>query len=191
MVDLRYQSGRESKGNNMNTQAQLFQAQTSLDASNRALRVAQQTLNQAIGKDDFTALAVTGTWSSPQAPKPHPDFTPIVTQHPRIQAQQAVLDQARAAIKTAHSSLWPTLGLNYVKGTQGQTEFPTNPFWTFTGTVNYPLFGAGPTATYYASVAAERAYSSAKQDLRSLRNQLLSDLESAWAAYVAAEDAVH
>src|SRR5205823_3521013 len=133
MVSLRYQSGRESKGNNMNTQAQLLQAETSLDQSNRQLRVAQQELSQAIGKDDFSALIVTGTWTSPPVPRPRPDFSALLLKQPRIQTQEAVLDQARAAIKTAHSALWPTLTLNYSKGTQGATEFPQNPFWTFTG----------------------------------------------------------
>ncbi len=190
MVGLRYLSGRESKGNNMNTQAQLLQAQYSLNQSKRGLRVAQQGLNEAIGKDEFSPLVVTGTWETALAPQPHPDLAAIADRHPRIQAQQAVLDQARAAIKTAHSSLWPTLALNYRQGTVGRTEFPQDPFWTFTGTVNYPLFGAGPTATYYASVAAERAYTSARQNFRSLRNELLSELETSWAAYVAAEDDV-
>jgi outer membrane protein TolC len=175
----------------MNTQAQLLQAQTSLDQSLRDLHVSQQALSQSIGNDHFTAIQISGTWATPEAPKPRPDFEAIVTQHPRMVAQQAVADQARAAIKTAHSALWPTLSLNYSRGTQGRTEFPRDPFWVFTGNVNYPLFGNGPTATYYAGVAAERAYESARQDLRSLRNQLQTDLETAWARYVDAEDAVH
>jgi len=190
MVSLRYESGRESKGNNLNTQAQLLQAQSSLDQSNRELRVAQQVLNQVIGRDNFAVVIVTGTWERPTAPMPRPEFNSLLAHQPRILAQESLVERARGAIKLAHSTLWPTLSLGYSRGTQGPYEFPKDPFWTFVGTVNYPLFGAGPTATYYASVAAEREYNKARQDLRAIRNQALSDLESSWAAYVGAENDV-
>ncbi len=190
MINLRYRSGSESKGNNMNTQAQLLQANTNLTQSSRDVQVAQQQLSQSLGMDEFNALVVTGTWTVAQAPTPHPDMMNLLTKEPQIQAQLAVVDQARAAIKIAHSSLWPTLSLNYTKGTEGATEFPSNPFWSFTGVASYPLFGGGLTSTYYASQAAERSYEKATDDLRSLRNQLLSNLESAWSAFAQAEDQV-
>lgn len=190
MVALRYQSGRESKGNNMNTQAQYLQAQTALEQSHRDLRVAQQQLNQSLGRDTFNAFIVTGTWTAATAPPSRPDFDSLLGQIPNVQIQQAAVDQARAGVKSAHSSLWPTLSVNYTRGTTGSTEFPQNPFWTFSGAVNYPLFAGGPTATYYTSVAAQRLYDKSRQDLRATRHQALTDLETAWAAYVQAEDAV-
>ncbi len=190
LIGLRYQSGRESKGNNMNTQAQYLQSDIALQQAGRDLHVSQQQLSQALGYDNFSALAVTGTWSAASVPTPRPDFTAILAKVPQVRVQEAVLEQARAAIKSAHSTLWPTLSLNYSKGTQGTSEFPSSPFWTFTGVVNYPLFGNGPTATYYASQAAERAYDKAKEDLRSTRNQMLSTLESAWSAFALAQDQV-
>src|SRR5262249_33592881 len=62
--------------------------------------------------------------------------------------------------------------------------------WSFTGTINYPLFAGGPTSTYYATQSAQRTLDKARQDLRSLRNQLRSTLESAWSGYAAAQDNV-
>jgi outer membrane protein len=190
MINLRYESGSESKGNNMNTEAQYLQAEINLDQASRDLHVAQQQLNQSIGVDHFTAWVVTGTWSAPPVPMPRPDFNALLDKHPQILAQQAVVEQARAGINLAHSTLWPTLSLSYNKGTQGGSELPTNPFWTFTGVLNYPLFGSGLTSTYYASAAAQRTYDKSRQDLRSLRNQLSSNLESSWSAYALAQDEV-
>src|SRR4029077_4509594 len=60
----------------------------------------------------------------------------------------------------------------------------------FTGTVNYPLFGNGLTSTYYASQSAQFTYEKAQQDLRSLRLQTLTTLESAWSAFTQAQDQI-
>ena len=190
MINLRYKSGSESKGNNMNTQAQLLQAEVGLNQAGRDIEVAQQQLSQVLGMDEFHTLVATGTWDVPPVPTPHPDFEAMLVKLPPIRAQEAVVEQARAAIKLAHSTLWPTLSLNYSNGTVGTSEFPASPFWSFTGAVNYPLFGAGLTSTYYASQAAQRSYEKAQQDLRSLRNETLTNLESAWSAYAQAQDQI-
>src|SRR5207244_3275539 len=113
---------------------------------------------------------VTGTWSVSKL-EPQPNMDALLAGQPQVQAQQAAVEIARVAIKSARSSLFPTLSVNYSKGTRGETELPKDPFWTFTGTVNYPLFGGGLTSTYYANAAAEHTYEKAKLDLRALRNQ--------------------
>jgi outer membrane protein TolC len=190
MINLRYKSGSESKGNNMNTQAQFLQAEAGLNQAGRDIQVAQQLLSQVLGMDEFHALVATGTWDVPPVPTPHPDFATMLVKLPQIRAQAAVVEQAQAAIKTAHGTLWPTLSLNYSKGAQGGSEFPSNPFWAFTGAVNYPLFAGGLTSTYYASQAAQRSYEKAQEDLRSLRNQTLTNLENAWSAYAQAQDQI-
>ena len=190
MVNLRYQSGSESKGNDMNTQAQYLQSDMALQQSTRDLRVAQQQLNQAIGKDNFTLLIVTGTWNATPVPTPRPDFEQYIANHPQIIAQTAAVEQARANINVALSTILPTLSLSYTRGTAGATEFPQTPYWAFTGEINYPLLGDGLTSTYYATKSARRVFDKATQDLRSLRNQLRTNLESAWSSYASAQDQV-
>ena len=190
MISLRYDSGAESKGNNMQTQAQFLQADVALTQAGRDLMVARQQLAQALGQDDFSALAVTGTWAASKAPQTPPDFNALVDHLPSVLAQQAVVDQAKASVRAAQSALFPTLSLNYSRGTDGNSEFPTSPFWTFTGLVSYPLFGGGPTATYYAVSAANKNYAKALQDLHTMRLQALGTLESAWSGFAQAEDQV-
>ena len=190
MISLRYDSGAESKGNKMNTQAQLMQAEMNLLQAGRDVHSAQQQLSQALGLDQFQALVATGAWSTTPVPMPEPDFDQLLVREPPIQLQEAVLDQTRAALKSAHSTIWPTFSLDYAKGTQGGAELPGDPFWTFTGVVNYPLFGGGLTSTYYASQAARRTYEKAQLDLRAIRNQTRTTLETAWSAFAQAHDQV-
>ena len=190
MISLRYDSGAESKGNNMQTQAQFLQADVALTQVGRDLLVAQQQLAQALGQDDFSALAVTGTWAVTRAPLSPPDLNPLVERLPSMLVQQAVVDQAKASVRAAQSALFPTLSLNYNRGAEGSSEFPSSPFWTFTGLVSYPLFGGGPTATYYAVSAANKNYAKAQQDLHTVRLQARSALESAWSGFAQAEDQV-
>jgi outer membrane protein len=188
MVSLRYESGRESRGNQLNTQAQLLEAEAALAQSDRQIRVAQRQLVQVLGKENFELLVVTGTWSVAGLPEPKPDFERFLAKQPQVAIQAATVERARLAVKSAHSVLWPTLGLSYTRGRQGNTEFPQNPYWSFSGTVNYALFSGGPTAAYYAGQSAQRALEEAQLQLRAVRAQSFTDMESAWAAFAAADD---
>lgn len=190
MISLRYDSGTESKGNSMQTHAQFLQADLALTQAGRDLLVARQQLAQALGQDDFSVLAVTGTWAAAKAPATPPDFNALVDDLPSVLAQKAVVDQAKASVRAAQSSLYPTLSLNYSRGADGSSEFPSSPFWTFTGLVSYPLFGGGPTATYYAVSAANKNYAKALEDLHATRLQALGSLESSWSGFAQAEDQV-
>jgi outer membrane protein TolC len=75
--------------------------------------------------------------------------------------------------------------------TSDQTEFPRRNFsWTAGLTLSYPLFGAGPTATFFATRAAKRNLDAAGRNLASTRVNGLTTLESAWASYADAVDQV-
>ena len=190
MIALRYDSGAESKGNNMQTQAQYMQADFGLTEAKRNLRVAQEGLAQALGFDDFSILVVTGTWTAEQITDTPPDFDPIINLLPAVRAQQAVVDQTKATLNAARSSLAPTFSLSYSRGYDGSTEFPNNPYWSFTGLLSYPLFSGGLTSTYYAISAGKRNYEKALQDLRTIREQARYTLENSWASLASAHDQI-
>jgi len=190
MVALRYASGTESKGDNMNTQAQLLQAELNLVQAGRDVLVAQQQLSTAVGLDDFEAMAVTGTWAAPPAPAPLPNFEALLEHEPAVKVQVAQVEEAQDAVKSGWAELFPTFGVNYSRGRSGNTEIPTDPYWTVTASLRYPLFSNGITYAYYVIQAAKRALDSARQQLRVVRTQGLSTLVSAWSGYAKAQDQV-
>jgi outer membrane protein TolC len=93
-------------------------------------------------------------------------------------------------LSTAQSTLWPALSASYTRSYQGSQEFPSNAGWTFTGLLNLPIFGNGPTATYYAISAAKRNVERSGEDLRSTRNQAATTLETAWSGLAQSFDEV-
>ena len=191
LVALRYDSGRESKGNMLRAKAQLQQAQADLNQAMRNLRADQTALDRQLGLDEFQRVEATGTLTALPPPAFPEDPSSWLARRPDVAVQQAVVEGARASLSSARSSLWPTLSGNYTRGRLGRDEFPSSGYsWIGGLTLSYPLFGGGPTSTYYAIKAADRSLERAQQDLRSVRDQAVTDLETSWASYAGAVDQV-
>ncbi len=180
MVSLKYDSGRESKGNMLRSNAERADAEANLADAQRQLRAAQATLNQQMGLDQFDVIAASETMNTP-ASIPLPDSASLTLSHPKVAAQRATLDASAAQINDARSTIWPTLSGSYTRSFQGSNYFPDNASWAASGILSYPLFSGGPTYTYYAVSAAKRNYESAQADLRSIQNQVRATIENAWA----------
>jgi len=188
-VTLRYQSGKEYKGNMMNAKAQLLQAQASLGQSLRALHATRRALDQQLGLDDFEDVAVTGTLVAQMPPDFPAHMADYVDQRPDVAVQQANVQTANASLATAQSTLFPELTANYTRGRLGLTEFPSSSYsWSAGATLSYPLFGSGPTSTLMAIKSAKAGLQSQEETLRSVRNAARVDLENSWASYSSAMD---
>jgi outer membrane protein TolC len=191
MVALRYDSGRESKGNMLRAKAQLAQAEADLNQAVRRLRVEARTLERQLGVDGYQAVVATGALSAAAAPPLPADPAALLAGRPDVSLQQAAVASARAGLSGARSTLWPSLSGSYTRGRAGRKEFPGGPYsWSGALTLSFPLFGGGPTSTYYAIKAASRGLDSAEQDLRSVTAQAVVDLEATWASYAGTVDQV-
>ncbi|MCX5782334.1 MAG: TolC family protein [Elusimicrobia bacterium] len=188
MVILRYNSGRESKGNMLRANAQSLQAKADLAQSERDLRTARAVLNRQLGLDDFTAIAVTGTLNTTQAPPDAPkDERALMKDRPDVALQEAAVKSAETGLSQSESSFWPVLSANYSFSGSGPNEIPS--LYSSWGVgLQYPLFGGGPTATYYARSAAKNNLEKARQDLRSVREQAIVDIETSWSTFAGAVD---
>jgi outer membrane protein TolC len=182
MVTLRYQSGRESKGNMMRANAEQLQAQADLAQAQRTIVSGRQDFSQQLGWDESKIIVATGTWElgADQLP-PHEVIARLIELNPNVALAEARLATADAAVSQAQSNLWPTLSASYSRSNFGPAWFPQTPSWTATGSLDYPIFGNGPTATFNAISSARRAREAAEQNLRSARNQTRTDLENSWA----------
>lgn len=188
-VALKYQSGKEYKGSMLSAQAQHLRAQAALAAAQRGLRTARRGLDQQLGLDDFAEVAATGTLTAAAPPELPADLSALVDGRPDVLLQEAVIKSQRASVASARSSLWPTLSASYSRTRGGAAEFPSATYgWSAGAVLSLPVFGSGPTSTYFAVQGAQRNLDKAQQDLRAARNAALVDLEESWAAYANAAD---
>lgn len=191
LVRLRYESGRESKGNMLRAQAQRVQAEVQLASAARELRVAQRELARRLGTEAFEPFVATGTFSAAPAPPVPEDFRSLLALRPDIAAAEASVRSAQAALSSARSALFPRLSADYTRTRAGETEFPARRYsWSAGATLSYPLFGGGPAETWLSSLASKRSLEASRRDLDAARQAGLADLEGAWSEYATASDQV-
>ena len=189
LVALRYESGRESKGNKLRADAQYMEATAELAQARRRIRADQRALYRRLGLETVDDAPVAGVLEAAEPPSLPADIQNIADQRPDVLVQRAGIAVAQADVRRAQSPLWPALSAGYARFRTGASEFPSdNSGWSFRGILDYPLFGGGPTATYYQITAARQNLEKAQQDLRSVRDQAMADVETAWSAYATAAE---
>lgn len=180
LVSLKYDSGRESKGNMLRAKAESADAQAALSAALRSLRASQAELGRQIGLDAFSPLQTAGGMDPGPMP-PSWDPAALAARHPLAAQREAAVAAARAGLRESKSGLWPTLSASYSKSFRGRSYFPPEPSWSAAGVLSLPLFGGGPTALSHGISAAGRDLERSEQGLRAARAQVQSALEAAWA----------
>jgi outer membrane protein TolC len=188
-VQLRYQSGNEYKGNMMNANAQYLVARVNTVQAIRSLRAAIKTLDQYLGLDEFSIVAVTGTLvaqSPPNFPARMSDFLESV---PSVAVQEAAVANAKASLASAESTLYPNFSVSYTRAREGGSEFPSSEYlWSAGAVLSYPIFGGGPASTYFNVMSGKQTLDGQQAALRATRVAALANLENAWAAYANAVD---
>ena len=188
-VALKYQSGKEYKGNMLSAQALSLQSQASLAQTLRSVRTARRILDQQLGLDDFSEVAVTGTIVAQNPPDFPARMQDFVSARPDVAVQEAVVKSQKASVSSAQSTLWPSLSANYARSRSGPYEFPDPSYgWAAGATLSLPIFSGGPTSTYFAIKGAKNSLEKSLQDLRAVRDAAVVDLENTWAAYANAMD---
>lgn len=189
LVGLRYESGRESKGNMLRAKAQALQAEAALSAARRDLRTARRELSRQLGREEFEEFTASGTFSAAPPPERPSEFRALLAFRPDVASAEASVRSAEASLSASRASLYPSLSANYSRTRSGDTEFPSQRHgWSAGATLSYALFGGGPTQTWLSNVASKRDLESSRADLAVARQAALSDLEGAWSAFANAGD---
>lgn len=186
-VSLKYESGRESKGNRMLVMAELLSAETDVERARRTLHVAQRELNALLGEKDFAVRVVTGTLNLGVDPA-RLEQKIFLTAHPRILKLTADVNAARAIYAGARSSMWPSLSASYSRSANGDSFFPENEHWNLLGSLSLPVFSGGPSFSYYSQKAAQQSLEQALSNLTAEELGLQRDVEVAWASLSNAND---
>ncbi|MBU1027197.1 MAG: TolC family protein, partial [Candidatus Margulisbacteria bacterium] len=166
LIELRYDSGKEDKGNLMSTRADQAQAEYDLSSAERDLKLAKLKLSQLLGQDvadveEEISLDSPSTADFEQLLKTTPSYIQAVKQ----------IESAELAYKATISGFLPSVSLSgsYRKSGSDWPPDSTSKSWSLS--LSYPLFPGGSNiadrAIYSAKLdQAKEDFSASKKDIR-------------------------
>lgn len=191
LVTLRYDAGRESKGNMLNSKAQALQAEVAVSVAEHDVRTARRDMSRQLGREGFEAYVATGAFASAPAPARPDDFRALLPLRTDVALAEASVLSSKASLDSANSVFWPTLSASYSRTRTGADEFPSRTNgWSAGASLSYALFGGGPAAAYLNTKASRLGYEGSQSNLSAARQAALSDLEVAWSNYADTADQV-
>jgi outer membrane protein TolC len=186
-LHIRYMAGQEARWAWLQAKADEKQVEWNLDQNELALSGQQASFVALMGLELPPQVPVTVTGDL-EAPKP-PSFEeakPLLSAHPALRQQKAVVAANRAQLWTDQSSRWPMLSADasfFYRGESTSAWPPKDTLWSLGLNASYNLFAGGGEEAAIRETAANLM---ASQD--SLSDQELSlgyQLYQAWTNYQA------
>ena len=181
MINLKYESGRESDGNRLRTEAQLAQAKAELAQAKRDLLTAQRGLTADIGADDFVPVVASGTLTIPPAVSDI-NIDQAALSIPSVLSAKKSVELYSLKVKQTNADLFPILSATQGLGWNGVSELPGNRAWSLGLSLSWPLFNNGPAYFKNNLASAKSTRQKAEEDYRSALFSAKTNLQSALAA---------
>jgi outer membrane protein TolC len=180
LVEMNYKGGTDNKGSFLQAQATYEQALFEVGQAQRAMRVAQKTLAQILGRRPMDAVEAKGEFSEPALSSGLPDFKNLTLQTPAHRQAVIQLWLSDCSYASARSSFLPTLSANAALSRQGEDFSNTQPGWSAGLSLSFPLFTGGRDLFNLRS--AQDSQRGAQDGLESTDMKTESQLESSYAS---------
>lgn len=184
LIELRYNSGREDKGNLLSTKADEAGAKYDLESAQRELKLAQLKLAQLLNKP------VESVEGQPEAKaETTVAFDELLTQTPSYIQAKIDLESADLAYQASLSGFLPSISLSASYSKSGESWPPADSSSRSARlSISYPLF---PSGTNFADRAIYGLrLDQAKKDFDQSANDLRYSLEEAYYDFVNTETAL-
>ena len=188
LIQLKYESGMESKGNALYTQALADNAAVSVKRAERQLSSAQRGLLQAIGLEDGRAVRAAGDIGVPVFELDKPAVAGALDKSPRITAARKTLESAKERTASARYYSYPSLRASGSYGWSGDHEFPDSKGWSMGLSLSLPLFSGGPTYYFNNLSAFKKAQIAAEENFRAEKISLAASLRSGYEDFQSAAE---
>lgn len=189
LIRLKYEGGRESKGNALYTEALAGNAVVAVKRTERQLAAAQRALLQAIGLEGAGKVAATGIISVPDFTLDEARAGRALENSPRIVSARKTLEAARERAASARYYAYPTLKASQSYGWSGDREFPQNKNWSLGLSLSLPLFSGGPTYYFNNLSASKKAQLAAEENFKAERIALSAALRTGYDDFLSAAEA--
>lgn len=188
LIRLKYESGMESKGNALYTDALAENAGVSVKASERQLAVAQRALLETIGLEGTQRVKALGDIGVPVFLLEEARVRQALEKAPRIVSARKTLEAAKERTASARYGAYPTLRASQSLSWSGVSEFPSDRSWSLGLSLSLPLFSGGPTYYFHSLSAAKQALLAAEENYRAGRISLASSLRSGYDDFLSAAE---
>ena len=188
LIRLKYESGMESKGNALYTEALAESSAAAVKKAQRQLTMAQRALLETIGLEDNAQITANGDISVPAFDLDEARVARALESSPIIVSAAKTLQAAQERTRAAGYSALPTLSASQGYSWSGDREFPGNPNWSLGLSLNIPLFAGGPTYYFNTLSAARKSLAAAEQRFKAARLSLAAALRSGYDEYLSAAE---
>ncbi|MFA6583244.1 MAG: TolC family protein [Elusimicrobiaceae bacterium] len=189
MIRLRYEGGRESKGNMMRAQALAEASYYEISSARRELETMRRSLSASLGMDDFRSFTASGSLAD-FTPPPPLDINASAWSNPDVQIGKVSLKIAQEQVVSAGADVYPTLSASQGLGWSGDSALPQDRQWNFGFNLNVPIFSNGPTYVSNKKKSAESLYRQSEETYRQTLFTSKTNLQTAQARLENAHDAV-
>jgi len=188
LIRLKYESGMESKGNALYTEALAENARVSLKKAGRQLQAAQRSLLEAIGMEGADAVSGRGDISVPAFFMDEARISLALEKAPRMVSAKKTLESARELTNSARYAALPTIRASQSFGWSGAGEFPRDKSWSLGLSLSVPVFSGGPTYYFNNLAASKKALAAAEENFRAAKISLAAALRSGYDSYLSAAE---
>lgn len=186
LIRLKYEGGRESKGNALYTEALAGNAAAAVKKTERQLAAARRTLLQSIGLEGAAYITAAGDISVPAFTLDEARISLALERSPRIVSARKSLEAAKERTSSARYYAYPTLKASQSYGWSGDREFPREKSWSLGLSLSIPIFSGGPTYYFNNLSAYKKALDAAGENFKAERLSLSAALRSGYDDYLSA-----
>lgn len=182
LVELRFNSGRENKGNVYLFKAYTEQAQLEKLQAENAVSTTVVEFAKSLGLPSDAQIEIRDTELALTTLPSRPNFNQLVTNHPDYATAVAQEEATQYDFQSSKSGFFPSLDISASYGYTDNKFYPqTNERWSAGFTITIPFFNGGRDySSYHSTLALWKAQSTSKLQTE---KQLLFNLRSAYATY--------
>ncbi|HOJ85298.1 MAG TPA: TolC family protein [Elusimicrobiales bacterium] len=188
LINLKYQSGFESKGNMLYAKAQYEMAKLNLEKSKRQLEIASNALKSVIGINTKEIVYAKADISMPNFGFDENKIADYIKSNPQYKNYEKTVILAEEKLKNGEYDWLPKLTFSASAGLSGDREFPDRKNWSLGLNLSLPIFSSGVTYRKNNVAMLKEALNSTKEKFNSFLISLESDILNAYKDYQNAVD---
>lgn len=190
LIKLKYDSGRESRGNMMYSEALFQQAKASAQKSERSLASARRALLASMGAAASREVTAKGDLATPAYRLNEAGLAAALENIPQVVSQRKSVEKYKESLVSAKGDIYPTLSASQSMGWSGPSEFPGSKSWSLGVSLNLPLLSGGLTHYTNNVKGINASLGAAEETLKNLKLTLESGIRTAYDDFLNACDSV-